>query len=501
MARAVRHRIYQQFEKLGCSYDWDRVRFTLDESYVEAIMEEFRSLVRARPHLSRRARGELGREVPVRGLGYRGEYGDARGQALPPPLSVCRRLAAIITIATTRPETMLGDTAVAVNPADERYQACSARSLRLPLTDREIPLIADDYAKPEFGSGAVKVTPAHDLNDFECGQRHNLPQIVVIGKDGTMTEAAGADYAGLDRFEARKRVLADMEALGLLEKIEDYTIQLPHLRPLQEVIEPLLSEEWFVDMKPLAQPAIDAVKDGKIRFIPERYKRHLSLLDGEHPGLEHQSRSSGGGTASPSGGPRIRRDGRQASRRPAARLRADARAGWPRSAPRTAGRTRTCWTPGSPPRSGRTPRSAGRDETEDLSTSIPTNLLSTAQEILYLWVARMIMTGLDFMGEIPFRDVYIHATVLDEKGERMSKCKGNGVDPLDLIEQVRRGRHSLLPDAAAPARTRTSSSASSDVRSPRNFCNKLWNASRFVLMNLADDRRTAEYQMPESRPA
>ena len=263
-------RIYYQFEKLGCGYDWDRVRFTMDPTYVDAIMEEFRSWYE-------------------RGLIYRGTRvvnWDVKLQSAVSDIEVVteERKGKLyhfrypfadggghITIATTRPETMLGDAAVAANPADARYAPMFGKMLKLPLTDRDIPLIADDYAKPEFGSGAVKVTPAHDLNDFECGLRHNLPQHVVIGKAGAMTELAGPAFAGLDRLEARKRIVEAMEQLGLVELIEDYTIQTPVSDRSKEVIEPLLSEQWFVNMKPLAEPAIRAVREKLIRFIPGRY--------------------------------------------------------------------------------------------------------------------------------------------------------------------------------------------------------------------------------------
>jgi valyl-tRNA synthetase len=528
-------RIYYQFEKLGCSYDWDRVRFTMDASYVDAIMEEFRSWYE-------------------RGLIYRGTRvvnWDVKFQSAVSDIEVYTEErkgklyhfrypfadgSGHITIATTRPETLLGDTAVAANPADERYQPLFGKLLKLPLTDREIPLIADDYARPEFGSGAVKVTPAHDLNDYECGLRHNLPQIVVIGKDGTMTAAAGPDFVGLDRYEARKKVVASMEALGLLEKIEDYTIQTPISERSKEVIEPLLSEQWFVDMKPLAQPAIDAVKRGLIQFVPPRYESiYLHWMENirdwcisrqlwwghripvwwtEEEGSgqwavgsgEMHSTTAYSPLATPHGG----------KRHAFARTREEAVA---------ALGTENCWqdedvldtwfssalwphaTLGWP------------HQTADLEYFYPTNLLSTAQEILYLWVARMIMTGLDFVKRpadetpegdgllepdgvtraiIPFREVYVHATVLDEKGERMSKTKGNGVDPLDLIARYGADatRFSLMQQAGKNQDIRYSEQRT-DVAG--NFCNKLWNASRFVLMNL-DEATTGALPPQEARP-
>jgi valyl-tRNA synthetase len=474
------NRIYHQFERLGCSYDWERVRFTMDPAYVDAIMECFGQWYE-------------------RGLIYRGTRvvnWDVKLQSAVSDIEVYTETrkgklyhfrypfadgSGYVTIATTRPETLLGDSAVAANPEDERYQPHFGKMLKLPLTSREIPLIADDYAKPEFGSGAVKVTPAHDFNDFECGRRHNLPQRVVIGKDGKMTPLAGEAYANLDRNEARKRVVADMEALGLLEKIEDYTIQTPISDRSKEVIEPLLSEQWFVDMKPLAAPAIEVVQQGKVRFVPERYKAiYLHWMENILPWCI--SRQLWWGHRIPVWW--AEQEGKPVHAFARSQEEAVQKLG-----------TEACWqdedvldtwfssalwphaTLGWP------------QNTADLAYFYPTNLLSTAQEILYLWVARMIMTGLDFVkeangeGVIPFHDVYVHATVLDEKGERMSKSKGNGVDPIDLIEKYGADatRFSLLQQAGKNQDIRYSEQRTEIARS---FCTKLWNASRFVLMNL-----------------
>jgi valyl-tRNA synthetase len=516
-------RIYHQFERLGCSYDWERVRFTLDESYVAAIHEEFRSwyerglIYRGRRVVNwdikfQSAVSDVEVETQeIRGKLYHFRYPFADDSGS-------------ITIATTRPETLLGDAAVAANPSDERYQALFGKMIALPLTDREIPLIADDYAKPEFGSGAVKVTPAHDLNDFEAGLRHNLPQHIVIGKDGKMTALAGAKYAGMDRFEARKAVIADMKELGLLEKIEDYTIQQPVSERSKEVIEPLLSEQWFVDMKPLAAPAIEVVKQGKIRFIPERYTDiYLHWMENIRPWCISRQlwwghRIPVWWTSDPqaTGGTL---DDLTGNRHCFARTQEEAIAQLG---------TANCWQDEDvldtwfssalwPHATLGWPR-----QTEDLAYFYPTNLLSTAQEILYLWVARMIMTGLDFIHRplddgrgqgtanrtlpgdltpsasdadglvsgdgqtvavIPFRDVYIHATVLDEKGERMSKTKGNGIDPIDLCDQYGADatRFALLQQAG---KNQDIKFGVSRTEIAGQFCNKLWNASRFVLMNL-----------------
>ncbi len=512
------NRIYFQLEKLGCSYDWQRVRFTMDPSYVEAIMEAFRQWYQ-------------------RGLVYRGTRvvnWDVKFQSAVSDIEVLTqerkgRLthfrypfadgSGYLTIATTRPETMLGDSAVAANPADERYQPHFGKMLRLPLTNRLIPLIADDYARPEFGSGAVKVTPAHDLNDFECGLRHNLQQIIVIGRDGRMTEEAGAEFVGLDRYEARKKVTAAMEELGLLEKVEDYTIQTPISDRSGEVIEPLLSEQWFMDMKPLAAPAIQAVEQELIQFLPERYASiclhwlenirdwciSRQLWWGHRIPIWWSEIPAPQGHTPPEGAADVRSFG--ARRFVFARNHAEAAAAlgdencqqdedvldtwfssalWPQA------------TLGWPA------------DTPDLRCFYPTSLLSTAQEILYLWVARMIMTGLDFVHRpetetsltqslplqqdkralIPFHTVYVHATVLDAKGERMSKSKGNGIDPIDLIDRFGADatRFSLLQQAGKNQDIRYSEKRTETAAA---FCNKIFNAARFVLMNLAADTACA----------
>jgi valyl-tRNA synthetase len=467
-------RIYMQLQKLGCSYDWSRARFTMDDTYVEAIHEEFmrwwdRGLIYRGARVvnwcprCRSAISDIEVDTETRtGRLYHLRYPFADGSGF-------------VTIATTRPETMLGDVAVAANPADERYRDLFGRMLRLPLVNREIPLIADDYAKMEFGTGAVKVTPAHDLNDFECGIRNRLPSITVIAEDGTMNAEAGA-YAGLDRFEARTRILADLEELGAVVKIEDHAINTPLCDRCKTVIEPLLSEQWFVKQDELAKPAVDAVKEGRIKFVPERYTRiYLDWMEKIQPWCI--SRQLWWGHRIPvwwtaDGRYSAGRNAEEAAQRLGVspdELKQDedaldtwfssalwphATLGWPR-------------------------------QTEDLAKWYPTSLLSTAQEILFLWVARMIMTGMDFMGEIPFHHVYVHATVLDENGERMSKSKGNGVDPLDLIEKYGADatRLSLLQQAGKNQDIRFSEER---VKQAGSFCTKLWNVGKFVLMNLGE---------------
>jgi valyl-tRNA synthetase len=489
-------RIYTQFERLGCSYDWDRVRFTMDPSYVDAIMEEFRSWYE---------RGLIyrGTRVVNWDVKYQSAVSDieVNVESRPGKLYHFRYPfedgSGSVTVATTRPETMLGDTAVAANPDDPRYQPLFGKTIRLPLTDRLVPLIADDYAKPEFGSGAVKVTPAHDLDDFECGLRHDLPMIVVIDKTGKMSPEAGERYAGLDRFEARRLVLEDLDALGLLEKVEDYTIQTPVSDRSGEIIEPLLSEQWFVDMKPLAKPAIDVVEQGRVRFVPERYRAiYLHWMENIRdwcisrqlwwghriPIWWTEDAAAEGGRAAGA-----RRHAFARSREEAVRA-LGTESVWQDEDVLDTWFSSALWphaTLGWP------------QETPDLAYWYPTNLLSTAQEILYLWVARMVMTGMDFVGDVPFRDVYIHATVLDDQGRRMSKSLGNGIDPIDLIEQFGADatRFSLMQQAGKNQDIKFSPQRA-DLAG--NFCNKLWNASRFVLMSL-DEETVCELPPEEER--
>jgi valyl-tRNA synthetase len=377
---------------------------------------------------------------------------------------------------------MLGDTAVAANPDDERYKPLFGKTILLPLVGREIPLIADSYANPEFGSGAVKVTPAHDLNDFEAGLRNKLPQIVVIDEHGRMSAAAGERYEGLDRFVARKKVVDDLEAQGAIERIEDYTVPTALCSRCQTVVEPLLSEQWFVKMKELAAPAIDVVKQGKVRFIPDRYARTYldwmenirdwtisrqlwwghripvwSAEDGEYIVARTEAEAF-----EKAGGKPIKQDDDVLDTWFSSALWPHAVLGWP-------------------------------GETEDLEKYYPTSVLTTARDIIYLWVSRMIMTGLYFRHEIPFSDVYIYATVLDKDGRRMSKSLGTGVDPLDLIKLYGSDalRFSLLLRAARGQDIRFAAiekDRQPQVEEARNFANKIWNASRFVLMNLGEAR-------------
>jgi valyl-tRNA synthetase len=478
--------IIGQLHSLGCSFDWDRLRFTLDEGYVNAVLECFvkwwdagliyrgnRITNWCPQDLTAISDIEVEREERKGKLYHlRYPYADNSG---------------FVIVATTRPETMLGDTAVAVNPKDERYKAHLGKALILPLVGREIPLIADEFVDQEFGTGAVKVTPAHDANDYECGLRNGLAQVVVIDARGKMTDEAGENYAGLDRFEARKKVVEDLEAQGLVEKIEDYTVPTALCDRCKTVIEPRLSEQWYVRMKELAQPAIDAVNDGRVRFIPERYNRiYLNWMenikdwcisrqlwwghripvwyteDGEVFAARNEEEAH-----RKANGKAIRQDEDVLDTWFSSGLWPFATLGWPdKTAP-------------------------------DLQAYYPTDVLITAQEIIYLWVARMIMSGLDFMETIPFSDVYIYATVLDEKGQRMSKNKGNGVDPLEVIDLYGADalRFALLIRTAKGQDIRFAPLERDKDKKPvrhkqveeaRNFGNKIWNASRFVLMNLGE---------------
>lgn len=463
-------RIYTQFQRLGCSYDWSRTRFTLDRSYVDSVYEEFlrwwdRGLIyrgirvvnwcpRCSSAISDIEVNTEERQGTLFHIRYPLEDGSGW-----------------VTIATTRPETMLGDTAVVVHPDDGRYSGLHGRLVSLPLTDRTIPIIPDSHARMDFGTGAVKVTPAHDLDDFEIGIRHQLPQLKVIGDDARMTEEAGDRYAGLDRYDCRSRVLEDLQHLGLLERDEPYVVKTPLCDRCRTVLEPLLSEQWFARQEELAQIAIRVVEEGRIRIHPERYTRvYLDWMtnirdwcisrqlwwghripiwwaeDGRYSaGRSVEDAASRLGVTADS----LRQDEDVLDTWFSSALWPHATLGWPKT-------------------------------TDDLAFWYPTNVLSTAQEILYLWVARMIMTGMDFMGDVPFRDVYIHATVLDARGERMSKSKGNGVDPLEMIDKYGADalRLSLLQHAGKNQDIRFSEER---VKLAGAFANKLWNVGRFVL--------------------
>ena len=373
-----------------------------------------------------------------------------------------------LTIATTRPETMLGDTAVAVHPDDERYKNLVGAHLRLPLLDRKIPIIADTFVDADFGSGAVKVTPAHDPNDFEAGLRNDLPQINILTPDAKINENGGP-YEGLDRFEARKRILSDMEAQGLMKGVQTHRHAVGECYRCGTVVEPYLSKQWFVRAKPLAEESIRAVEDGRIRIIPKQWEatyfewmrnirdwcisrqiwwgHQIPAWYNDETGEVFVSRQD-------LDDPKLRRETDVLDTWFSSALWPFSTFGWP-------------------------------DENEDLKYFYPTSVLVTGFDIIFFWVARMIMTGLKFMDDVPFRDVYIHALVRDEHGQKMSKTRGNIIDPLEIIEEF--GTDSLrFTLTAMAAQGRDIRLSTERIAGYRNFCNKIWNAARFTLMNLGE---------------
>jgi len=467
-------RILKQLHKLGVSCDWSRERFTLDEGCSQAVREVFVSLYE-------------------RDLIYRGNYMinwctrchtaisdiEVEHEEKPSMLAHIRYPGVgwegSITVATTRPETMLGDTAVAVNPEDARYRELIGRKVLLPLLQREIPVIADAFVDPAFGSGAVKVTPAHDPNDFAIGIRHNLEAVVAIGHDGTITAEMGP-YAGMDRYEARRAVLADLEKGGYLLKVEDYTHAVGHCQRCGTEIEPFYSLQWFVRMQPLAGPAISAVTEGKINFVPERFTRaYLNWMENIRDWCI--SRQIWWGHRIPAwyctcgemivartdpsrcpscGGEALEQDPDVLDTWFSSALWPFSTMGWPAQTP-------------------------------DLQHYFPSSVLVTGYDIITFWVARMIFMSLDFMGDVPFSHVSVHGLVRDALGRKMSKSLGNGVDPLDVIDRFGADtlRFTLITGQAPGSDQRF---RHENVEASRNFSNKIWNASRYVLMNLEDYR-------------
>ncbi|MCE5321856.1 valine--tRNA ligase [bacterium] len=468
--------IIHQFKTMGFSFDWERERFTMDAGYTDAVLESFIRLF-DKGYIYRGARvinwcprcHTAISDIEV-------EYVEQHSHLwhLRYPLEDG---SGYVIVATTRPETMLGDTAVAVNPRDERYADMVGKNVRLPLTDRLIPIVADEHVDIEFGTGAVKVTPAHDPNDFEIGMRHKLQQIVVIGPDGSMTQEAGTDYEGLDRFKTRQKVVDDLDKLGLLDHIEDYSHSVGTCERCHTTIEPLLSEQWFCKMKELAGPAIDVVKQGKVKFHPDRYEKifiewmenvrdwcisrqlwwghRIPIYKCDECGEVVAARSQSDAISKlKCGHSGVTQDTDVLDTWFSSALWPFATMGWPKQTP-------------------------------ELDYFYPTDVLVTSREIIYLWVARMIFSGMEYLGEIPFKDVYIYATVLNEEGKRMSKSLGTGVDPLDLIDRFGADalRFALIQQTGMNQDIKFSDKRVEDTR---NFGNKIWNASRFVIMNLED---------------
>jgi valyl-tRNA synthetase len=475
--------IKRQMVRLGASCDWSRERFTLDPGLNRAVREVFVRLFE-------------------KGLIYRGAYmvnwcprchtaisdlevdhQETQGSLwhIRYPVKDSTRF---LNVATTRPETMLGDTAVAVNPKDNRYADLRGCVVTLPLMNRDIPVIFDDFADPEFGTGVVKVTPAHDPNDFEAGRRHNLAQIKVIDENGQMTAAAGS-YAGLDRFEARRRVVADLQDLGLVEKIEDYPLSLSRCQRCKTVVEPLVSTQWFVKIKPLAEKAIDAVESGRIQFIPENWtKTYFEWMYNIRDWC-------------------ISRQLWWGHRIPAWHCGKCQEIIVAREAPEACARCGSSelvqdsdvldtWFS-----SGLWPFSTlgWPDQTDDLKTFYPTSLLITGFDILFFWVARMIMMGIEFVGEVPFRQVYIHGLVRDAERQKMSKTRGNTIDPLVVTEKY--GTDAVRMALLLGAAPGTDIVLSEDrMESARAFANKIWNAARLLFLNM--ERSGLEPWVPDS---
>ena len=473
-------RIINQLKCLGISCDWERKRFTMDEGCSRAVRETFVSLFE-------------------KGLIYKGtritnwcvnchtalsdievEHEDTPGHLWYVRYPVVGEEDTYLTIATTRPETIPGDTAVAVNPEDERYAKLIGKTLRLPILNREIPVIADSYVDTKFGTGAVKITPSHDPNDYEMGLRHNLPEIVVIGKDGVMTEEAGP-FAGLERYECRKQIVARLKEEGYLVKIEEHSHAVGHCQRCHNIVEPLVSTQWFVKMQPLVKAAVDCVTDGRTQFVPERFtKNYTGWMENIHDWCI--SRQIWWGHRIPvwycddcSEMSASRTDLEKCPKCGSTHIHQDedaldtwfSSALWPFS------------TMGWP------------DNTELLKQFYPTSVLVTGYDIIFFWVARMLIMGMEFMKEIPFEKVFIHGLVRDSQGRKMSKSLGNGIDPLEVIEKYGADtlRFMLI----------TGNTPGNDMRfywerveGTRNFANKIWNASRFALMNMEGYDKDAE---------
>ncbi len=469
--------ILDQLKAIGASCDWSRTYFTLDERLTRAVREVFVQLyekgliyrghyiINWCPRCLTALSNEEAEKEEVDGHIWRLRYPLADGSGH-------------ITVATTRPETMLGDSGVAVHPEDERYRALIGRDIRLPLVDRLVPIVADEAVDPAFGTGAVKVTPAHDPTDFEIGRRHGLPSIDVMTPEARMSLAAPDRFQGLDRYEARRQVVAEFKALGLLESVESHRHAVGHCYRCETVVEPRLSDQWFVRMAPLAQPALGAYREGRLRFVPERrgdeyaqwmenirdwcisrqlwWGHRIPVWYCEAPGCGKMLASRTDLEACSACGDSVRQDEDVLDTWFSSWLVPFSSLGWP-------------------------------DRTPDLAAFYPGDTLVTAPEILFFWVSRMVMAGCQFMGEPPFSTVYLHGTVRDTQHRKMSKSLGNGIDPLDVVRRYGADalRYTLVAGSAVGTDVILDPTDLETSFAPgRNFANKLWNAGRFILSNL-----------------
>ena len=470
--------ITRQLRYLGATPDWHRERFTMDEGLSRAVKEVFIRLYREGiiykdtrlVNWDPKLRSAIS-DLEVESKDVNGNLWHFRYPLADDPSQH-------IVVATTRPETMLGDTGVAVHPDDERYKHLIGKMVRLPLVGRDIPIVADEYADPEQGSGAVKITPAHDFNDYEVGRRAGLDMINIMTKDATLNENVPTEYQGMDRFEARKKVVADLEALGLLDKIDDHPHAVPHGDRSGVVIEPYLTEQWYANAEVLAKPCIEAVETGKTTIFPKNYEKiYFQWMRNIEPWCI--SRQLIWGHQIPAWyGP----DGKVfvADDEAAAQTEADAHYGETVTLTRDPDVLDTWFSSALWPFS----TLGWPDTTEHLKKYYPSDVLATGWDILFFWVARMMMMGMHFMDDVPFKTVYIHTLVRDEHGQKMSKSKGNVIDPLDVIEQY--GTDALrftLTSLAAPGRDIRLSTQR--VEGNRNFATKLWNACKFAEMNEA----------------
>ena len=468
--------ITRQLRRLGASLDWGRERFTMDEGLSRAVRKVFVDLYKQKLIYrdKRLVNWDPKLHTAISDLEVETREVKSHMWHFKYPLEGMEGV--FITVATTRPETMLGDTAVAVHPEDPRYQALIGKMVRLPIADRLIPIVADEYSDPEKGTGAVKITPAHDFNDFEVGRRHGLEMINVLDRDAHMNDAVPEAYRGLDRYVAREKIVQEMESLGLLDKIEPHVLMAPYGDRSGVVIEPWLTDQWFVDAPTLAKPAIEAVESGRTKFVPKQWENtYFEWMRNIQPWCV--SRQIWWGHQIPAWyGP----DGKFFVELDEETAQAAAKAHYGKDVEltRDSDVLDTWFSSGLWPFS----TLGWPDQTPELARYYPTDVLVTGFDIIFFWVARMMMMGLHFMGDVPFRTVYIHALVRDEKGQKMSKSKGNVIDPLDLIGTY--GSDALrFTMAALAAQGRDVKMSESRVEGYRNFATKLWNAARFCQMN------------------